>query len=97
MIEFFIQIFYQPFLNLLVILYYGLDLVTGGNADMGVAVILFTIAIRILLLPLTISSSRSEEERRRLEGDIEEIKQNRITKFAIYYYLQCRSFSHKND
>ena len=42
---------------------------------MGVAVILFTIAIRILLLPLTISSSRSEEERRRLEGDIEEIKQ----------------------
>lgn len=75
MIEFFIQIFYQPFLNLLVILYYGLNLVTGGNADMGVAVILFTIAIRILLLPLTISSSRSEDERRKLEKDIEEIKQ----------------------
>lgn len=75
MINFFIQIFYQPFLNFLVVLYYGLDFVTGGNADMGVAVILFTIAIRILLLPLTISSSRSEDERRKLETDIEEIKQ----------------------
>lgn len=75
MIEFFIQIFYQPFLNFLVVLYYGLDFVTGGNADMGIAVILFTIAIRILLLPLTISSSRSEDERRKLEEDVEEIKQ----------------------
>lgn len=75
MIDFFIQIFYQPFLNLLVVLYYGLDFVTGGNADMGVAVILFTIAVRILLLPLTISSSRSEDERRKLEKDIEKIKQ----------------------
>lgn len=73
--SFFIDIFYQPFLNFLVVLYYGLDFITGGHADMGVAVILFTIAIRILLLPLTISSSRSEDERRKLEQEVEEIKQ----------------------
>lgn len=74
--HFFIEIFYQPFLNLLVILYYLLKFIMGPAADMGIAVILFTIAIRILMLPLTISGDRSEKEKRELEDQVAEIKKN---------------------
>ncbi len=73
--NFFIDIFYQPFLNILVVIYYGLKAILGPEADMGLAVILFTVVVRILMLPLTISGSRSEAERRKLEADVEEIKQ----------------------
>ncbi len=73
--EFFIDIFYQPFLNVLVVIYYGLRLVLGPEADMGLAVILFTVVVRILMLPLTFSANRSESERRKLEAEVEEIKQ----------------------
>lgn len=74
MIELFTQLFYQPFLNLLVVLYYGLRFVMGPEADMGITVIIFTVVIRILMLPLTISGNRSEAERRRLEEQVKEIK-----------------------
>lgn len=73
--NFFIEIFYQPFLNVLVVIYYGLKLVMGERADMGIAVILFTVVVRILMLPLTISANRSEEERRKLEEQVKEIKE----------------------
>lgn len=74
----FTSLIYQPFLNLLVAVYLGLDFLTGGNADMGVAVIIFTIALRILLLPLSIASSRTEAERREIEEKVKEI--NRLFK-----------------
>ena len=41
---------------------------------MGIAVIIFTVAIRIILMPLTISGDRSEAERYRLSGEVEELK-----------------------
>lgn len=69
----FTRFIYQPFLNLLVAIYMGLDVLTGGNADMGVAVIVFTIALRVLLLPLSIASDRTEAERREIERQVEEI------------------------
>ena len=69
----FTRFIYQPFLNLLVAVYTGLDFVTGGNADMGIAVIIFTIILRIFLLPLSIASSRSESERREIEEKVKEI------------------------
>lgn len=75
MIELFVQLFYQPFLNILVVIYYGLKLVMGERADMGIAVILFTVVVRILMFPLTISANRSEEERRKLEEQVKEIKE----------------------
>lgn len=75
----FIQIFYQPFLNILVAIYYGLKLVMGPEADMGIAVILFTIVIRILMLPLTISGDRSEAEKRRLEEQIGNMRETYAT------------------
>lgn len=67
-------IIYQPFLNLLVGIYWVLGLVPGNVADMGVAVIIFTIAIRILLLPLTISGDRSEKERKEIEKKVKELQ-----------------------
>lgn len=73
--DLFTQIFYQPFLNILVVIYYGLRLVMGDGADMGIAVIIFTVVIRILMLPLTISGDRSEEEKRKLEAQVKELKQ----------------------
>lgn len=71
--DIFTRFIYQPFLNLLVAIYLGLDVLTGGNADMGVAVIIFTLALRIILLPLSIASDRTEAERREIETKVEEI------------------------
>lgn len=65
---------YQPFLNLIVFFYWLLGF-TGIGADMGVAVILLTIAIRILLLPITLASHRSEKERRDIEEKVQVIRE----------------------
>lgn len=65
---------YQPFLNLIVFFYWLLGF-TGIGADMGVAVILLTIAIRILLLPITLASHRSEKERRDIEEKVSSIRE----------------------
>lgn len=70
----FTTFFYQPFFNLLVAIYLGLDVITGGNADMGVAVIIFTVALRIILIPLSIASSRTKSERRDIENRFTDIK-----------------------
>lgn len=74
MIELFTQLVYQPFFNLLVMIYYAMRLVIGPETDMGIAVILFTIAIRVLMLPLTLSGDRSEAERRRVEDEVKDIR-----------------------
>lgn len=70
----FTQFIYQPFFNLLVVIYWGLDTVTGGNADMGIAVIIFTIALRVILLPLSLASGRTESERRDIEEKVKELE-----------------------
>ena len=74
---------YQPFLNILVGIYWLLGLfsqagsvfVNAPPADMGVAVIIFTIVIRTLMLPLTLAGDRSEKERRELEGSIKSVEE----------------------
>lgn len=65
---------YQPFLNILVGIYWLLGQVTGGKPDMGVAVIIFAILIRVLLLPLTLSADRSEKEKRQIVKRIDKIQ-----------------------
>jgi YidC/Oxa1 family membrane protein insertase len=70
----FIAIIYQPFLNILVFFYWMLGIVTRGHPDMGVAVILLTIVIRIILLPLSLSEERSAEERRELLKKFHELE-----------------------
>jgi membrane protein insertase Oxa1/YidC/SpoIIIJ len=59
----FVSIIYQPFLNILVFFYWALGQIPGNTADMGVAVILMTIVLRVIMLPIAIASDRSEHER----------------------------------
>jgi YidC/Oxa1 family membrane protein insertase len=66
---------YQPFLNLLVGIYWLLQQLPIEHNDMGVAVILFTIALRFILLPITLASSRSDQERRAISLNVKEIRQ----------------------
>lgn len=73
LLSWFVRFFYQPFFNLLVGIYWLLDQATAGHGDMGVAVILFTIAFRILWLPISLSSSRSEKERRDIAQKVKQI------------------------
>ncbi len=68
-------IIYQPFFNLLVFFYWLLDLITAGNADMGIAVILLTLVIRFLLLPLAFAGEKSEAERRQIAARIKEAEE----------------------
>ncbi|OGY15788.1 MAG: hypothetical protein A2784_01550 [Candidatus Chisholmbacteria bacterium RIFCSPHIGHO2_01_FULL_48_12] len=77
MFELYTTFIYQPFLNLLVGIYYLLQQIPNlPHADMGVAVIIFTLALRFLLLPLTLASHRSEAERRHLEAKVKELKRD---------------------
>ncbi len=73
--HFFTVIIYQPFLNILVGFYWFLGLFSDGKPDMGIAVILLTILIRILLLPLSLSGDRSEGERREIARKIKQIEE----------------------
>ncbi|PIR58841.1 MAG: hypothetical protein COU69_03515 [Candidatus Pacebacteria bacterium CG10_big_fil_rev_8_21_14_0_10_56_10] len=65
---------YQPFFNVLVFFYWGLDVITGGNPDMGIAVILLTVLIRFLLLPLSLAGDRSEKDRRKIASQVKELE-----------------------
>lgn len=62
-------IFYQPILNLLVLLY---DVVPGN--DLGVAIIILTIIIKLLLLPLSKKSLTSQKALQELQPKMNEIK-----------------------
>jgi len=73
MINLFTIIFYQPILNLLVFLY---D--TISFHDIGVAIILLTVIIRLVMWPLTRKSIKSQKELQTLQPKLEELKK-RIT------------------
>ncbi len=75
LIDLFITIIYQPFLNILVFLYWVLGFFMS-NPDMGVAVILLTLFIRFLLLPLSLAGKKSEKERRQISEEIKSIEEN---------------------
>ncbi len=76
--SFFITLIYQPFLNILVFFYWMLGKIPGVTPDMGVAVVLLSIVIRIVLLPATLASDRNEAERREIGRRAKEIE----TKYA---------------
>lgn len=71
--DLFITIIYQPFLNILVFFYWLLGLI--GVPDMGIAVILLTIVIRLLLLPLSLAGDKSEPERRAIAAKVKELEE----------------------
>jgi YidC/Oxa1 family membrane protein insertase len=74
LVDIFITFIYQPFFNILVGFYWLLDVVTGGNPDMGIAVILLTLVVRFLMLPISLSGHRSEKEKRDIAAEIKEIE-----------------------
>lgn len=65
---------YQPFFNILVGLYLLLGGISPSFLDMGIAVIIFSLIIRVLLFPLTLASERSEEEKRKITDKVLELK-----------------------
>lgn len=62
---------YQPLLNVILVLYDG-----PARENMGMAVILLTLGLRVILLPLTIISRRKPKEQEVLEKTILAIEQD---------------------
>lgn len=69
MIEFYNTILYQPIFNALVFLY---DILPGN--DVGLAIILLTVAIKLILFPLSLQSIKSQKALQELQPKIEELK-----------------------
>lgn len=72
--DLFITIIYQPFLNALVFFYWLLGQIPGTKPDMGIAVILLSVLIRIVLLPVTLASDSSEHERHEISKKAKKIE-----------------------
>ncbi len=68
----FVTYIYQPFFNILVFIYWALG--QAGIPDMGIAVIIFALVVQIILLPLSLSSDRSEKEKAAIAARIKEIE-----------------------
>ena len=69
MSEIFTVVLYQPILNLLVFLY---NIIPGH--DLGIAIIILTIILKIILLPLSKKSLKSQKALQDLQPKIDEIK-----------------------
>ncbi len=70
MIELFNTILYVPFLNLLVFIYN-----TAAFRDFGVAIILLTLIVRLILSPLSIKALRSQKALNQLQPRVKEIQE----------------------
>lgn len=84
MFALFTTFIYQPFFNVLVFFYWVMDQVTGGNADMGVAVIFLTLLIRLLMLPLSFAGMRTEKERREIALQVQELERKYKSEPVVY-------------
>ena len=69
MIEFFYTILYEPLLNGLMFLYKEIP-----GADMGIAIIILTIIIKIILFWPTLSSIKSQKNLQEIQPQLNEIK-----------------------
>jgi len=67
-------IFYEPILNLLIFLYKTIAL-----QDFGLAIILLTLAIKLILWPLNQSAIKSQKELQDLQPKIDELKKKYAT------------------
>lgn len=70
MIQFFTAIFYQPLFNLLIFFY----AVIPGH-DLGVAIILLTIFVKLLLLPLSWKQSEAQYKMQELQPKLKNLKE----------------------
>ncbi|MBU2578837.1 YidC/Oxa1 family membrane protein insertase [Patescibacteria group bacterium] len=69
LITFFNTVLYQPLLNILILLYAYLPF-----HDFGIAIIVFTLIIRLALSPLSLSAARSQKVMAELQPKIKEIQ-----------------------
>jgi len=95
MIELFITFVYQPFLNILVGIYWLMGALTTQAPDMGVAVILFTVVLRILLLPLALSQERSEAEKKILQTSAKALEEAHASQ-PMVLRAELKKLMHKN-
>jgi len=71
MVSLLTTIFYQPIFNLLVFFY---NIVPGN--DIGIAIILMTVVIKLLLLPLSKKSIKSQKSLQELQPKMDKIKKD---------------------
>jgi len=64
---------YQPFFNILVGLYWLVGRLFS-EPDMGIAVILFAVAVRLILLPIDMLGERSDEEKFQISEKIKKLR-----------------------
>ena len=94
--SFFNAVFYNPIYNALVAL---VALVPG--ADVGIAVILLTIVIRLILLPLSLSAARTQRAMKNLTPQLKELKekhkgnreQEAVETLALYRAAKVNPFA----
>lgn len=93
---FFNAVFYNPIYNALVAI---MALVPGG--DVGIAVIVLTILIRLVLLPFSLSAARTQRTMKILEPKIKELKEKHkddkekeaLETLALYREAQVNPFA----
>jgi len=71
--DFFTTYFYQPFFNLLVGIYW-LVCQIFPNPDMGIAMILFAVAVRLIFLPIDLLGERSDKDKFEISEKVKKIK-----------------------
>lgn len=71
--DFFTLYIYQPFFNILVGLYWITSQISL-EPDMGIAVILFAVAVRLILLPIDLVAERSDEDKFKISEKIKLLK-----------------------
>lgn len=69
----FLTYIYQPFFNILVGLYWGVGEITG-YPDMGIAVIIFSVIVRLFLLPFDFAVDRSADEKVNIANQIKTLE-----------------------
>lgn len=71
--DFFTLYIYTPFFNILIGLYWLVGQLFS-EPDMGIAMILFAIAVRFILLPIDLAGERSDEEKFQISEKIKKLK-----------------------
>lgn len=70
----FVTYIYQPFFNILVGIYWLIGDVTKGQYDMGLAVIIFSLIVRIIMLPLDFFGDRSAKDKLDIQNKIKQLE-----------------------
>lgn len=88
--ELFTALFYQPLFNLLVWIYNILP-----NHDLGIAIILFTVVVKAVLLPLSWKQVRAQVALQELQPHIEKLKEEHKDDKQALAQAQMKLFAEK--